>query len=249
MGFGRLNRAPVRSVPTPVRVLFACEALLGALYVVDWALGHPSDQISHIVNLDGEANLPTWFSSMQLFGLGILLASSARWTTRWRDRSTWPALAAALLCVAMSCEEVTQVHEWFAGRGERLLLGESRKVVRAILPNTGVWMFFFAPPFILASAILWRRFRRTLEGQPAVARKYLLGFSIYVFSVFGLEFAANFVTRGAASDIIATAGEELGEMAGVTILIWATLDRLAARRPHITYRPKVHPPDYLARVS
>lgn len=249
MGFLRLNRAPVRHVPTPIRLLLACEAVLGALYLLDWVAGHPSAQVTRIVNLDGEANLPTWFSSMQLFGLGILLASSAGWTTRWRDRSAWPALAAALLCVAMSCEEVTQVHEWLAGRGELLLFGESRKVVRAILPNTGVWMFLFAPPFILASAILWRRFRRTLAGQPAVARKYLLGFSVYVFSVFGLEFVANFVTRGAASDIIATASEELGEMAGVTILIWATLDLLAARRPHIAYRPKVHPPDYLARVS
>lgn len=249
MGFVRRNRARVRRVPTPVRLLLACEAVLGALYVVDWALGHPSDQIRRIVNLDGEANLPTWFSSMQLFVLGILLASSAGWTSSWRDRRTWPALAAALLSIAMSCEEVTQVHEWLAVRSDRLLPGDIRKVVHAILPNTGAWTLIFAPPFILASAILWRRFRRTLEGQPAVARKYLLGFSVYVFSLFGLEFAANFATQRGASGIIALVGEELGEMAGVTILIWATLDLLAARRPHIAYRPKVHPPDHLARVS
>ena len=249
MGFVRLNRAPVRRVPTPVRLLLACEAALGGLYLLDWVAGHPSAQISHIVNLDGEANLPTWFSSMQLFALGLLVAASTGPTIKWRERRTWPVLAVVALFIAMSLDEVAQIHEWFAVRGERLLFGSTQKAMRSVLPNTGLWMVFAAPPFIATFVLLWRRVRRTLGVQHAVAQKYLLGFAVFTGSAFGMEFVANFATPGALSGVLAVVCEELGEMAGVTILISATLDLLAARRPHIAYRPKVHPPEYVARVS
>ena len=50
-------------------LLLAADLAMGAVYVADFVLGHPLGALSQFINLDNEANLPTWYSSVQLFAI------------------------------------------------------------------------------------------------------------------------------------------------------------------------------------
>ena len=60
-----------------------------------------------------------------------------------------------------------------------------------------------------------------------MARLYVAGFSLYAGSAFGIETLSNVVRPGGVASVVQVACEELGEMLGVTLLVWATLDLLA----------------------
>jgi hypothetical protein len=64
-------------------------------------------------------------------------------------------------------------------------------------------------------------------------RLYLVGFFVYAASALGIEILANVVSPGGVASVIQVVCEELGEMLGVTLLVWATLDLLASYDIHV----------------
>jgi hypothetical protein len=219
-------------MPVVIRALFACELLLGALYAADWAAGRPSWMLTHLVDLDGEGNLPAWFSSMQLLALAMLLALLAGPVTAWRERRLWPVLALAAVALTLSCDEVAQIHEWVSHRSDALLPGGVRS---GLVRVTGAWMFLLVPPVAFVVMRLWRTVRWVADGHPDLARRYRFGFLLYLFAVAGLELLVN-ATRGypalMATEVLF---EELSEMAAVTLLLWATVDLLTARGVRVLF--------------
>ncbi|MFN2384908.1 MAG: hypothetical protein ABR576_01220 [Thermoanaerobaculia bacterium] len=213
------------SIPGPVRLLLLGDFAADALYLLDAALGHPNRRFTRLVDLDGEANLPTWYSSGQLLVLGLLLGLFAIATDRREERS-WPFFALAALCHLMSLDEVAQIHEPLGSRVDALLPGGSRQ--GSLFPRTGIWMFLLGPPFLLVVVFLWRLAAPLLADRKRVVRLYLVGFVVYTASVLGIEILANAVTRRGLASAIQIVCEELGEMLGLTLLVWATVELLAS---------------------
>jgi len=215
-----------RTIPTPVRLLLLADIVMVALYILDAALAHPYRRFTRLVDLDGEANLPTWYSSGQLLVLGLLLGVFAVVMTDRRDTRSWPFLALAALCLVLSLDEVAQIHERLGSKSDVLLPGGSR--AGSLVPRTGIWMFLLGPPFLLVVVLLWRVLAPFLQGRKRVARLYLVGFVVYTASVLGIEILANFVSPGGLASAVQVVCEELGEMLGLTLLVWATVELLAS---------------------
>jgi hypothetical protein len=59
-------------------------------------------------------------------------------------------------------------------------------------------------------------------------RLYIVGFVVYAGSALGIEILANVVSPGGLASVVQVVCEEMGEMLGVTLLVWATLELLAS---------------------
>jgi hypothetical protein len=214
-----------RSIPTPVRLLLLADIVMAALYILDAALAHRYRRFSRLVNLDGEANLPTWYSSSQLLVLGLLLGAFAVVIDRRNSRS-WPFVVLAALCLGMSLDEVARIHESIGNKSDVLLPGGSRE--DSFFPRTGIWMFLLGLPFLLVVVLLWRLSAPFLLGRERVARLYRVAFVVYITSVLGIEILSNFVSPGGLASVVQVVCEELGEMLGLTLLVWATVELLVS---------------------
>lgn len=215
-------------LPRLVGTLLAVDLTLGALYLANAGVGKPSWFITRLLDLDGEGNLPTWYSSSQLLLLGVLLGAFVMVGTDWRATRAWELMALPLLCVALSIDEVAQVHEWLGDKSDMLFATGNR--AESWLPRTGLWFLILGLPFVLLVARLWHGFMPSLRERPRVVRRLLAGFVIYTGSAVGLEALSNLVTSGSALSTIQIAAEEVGEMLGVTLLVWAAGDLLAIHR-------------------
>src|SRR5687768_11398051 len=90
--------------------LIGVELVIVSVYVV-MALSPAPSQLGVLFNLDEEANVPSWYSSMQLFMIGVILlvASSSPLRVRDRLRSFVALLGTAFLF--LSVDEAAAIHE------------------------------------------------------------------------------------------------------------------------------------------
>lgn len=207
-------------------ILLALGAALVGLHLLDHVLDHPWTMVARLVNLDGEANLPTWYSSGLLLVLALMFGALGRVRPPHLALRPWVAFMLAAVCLTLSLDEVAQIHEWIGRRSDVLLADGTRQ--NTLVPRTGIWMFLLGPPFLLVVAWLWSRFRTALAHLPRVTRLYTTGFAVYVLSAFGVEMAANLVRAGSPWSAVQVTVEEGGEMLGLTLLIWASLEFLLA---------------------
>lgn len=224
-------------VPEVIRLLFFVDVLLATLFALDNVFGHPFYTPSLLFDMDGEGNIPAWFSAAKLLALGALLGIFAVVGIGRLTFQSWPVFALSALCVAMSCDEIAQLHEWVGLKGDVLLEGGTRKGTQWGI--TGLWVFIVGPPFLLLVANSWRTFVRYLEGRTRARSLYLLGFFVYAASALGTEMWANTATGSVYT--VQVLCEEFGELIGLTFLIWATLELLVQHNIRIRVEEPVVP--------
>ncbi len=207
------------------------DAALVGLYLLDRALGRPYWIVTRLLDLNGEANIPAWYSSGQLLVLGLLLGLFAATTASHNDKRSRGVFALPALCLFLSLDEVAQIHEWVGTKSDFLFVHGTR--MGSLFPATGLWMFVLGLPFIVVVAHMWRAFAPAVSGRQQVVRLYVVGFLVYVGSALGIETLANFISVGGVASLVQVVAEELGEMVGVTLLVWATLELLASHHIHI----------------
>ncbi len=91
--------------------LIVSELFLVLIYLGSTYAGNPSWHIKILFDLDGEANIPTWFSSIQLLGVGLvfLLVSRLRNFTIFADKIFFKISGLAFIYFSM--DEVVTIHE------------------------------------------------------------------------------------------------------------------------------------------
>lgn len=211
-----------RSNATIGVVIIGLDLLLIAIYVVTNIWGYTP----RILDLNIEASIPTWFSSMKLFVLAQLFGLLVLILAQRDYLDAAPFLLLGLLALVLSMDEVATIHERYARHIEPLLT----QTVRADLyfSRTGYWMLVLGP--ILAASVavgIWLAARR-VAIPPRAASKGLLGLAVFFVAATGVETLSNWTLSPAAS-VAQIAVEEGGEMVGVSLMIWALLDLLADR--------------------
>jgi hypothetical protein len=173
-----------------------------------------------------EGNLPTWFSGGMLLGAGALFlliaaarrAAGAAWTGRW-------AFLGAVF-VYLSADEVGQIHEHTVKPLKHSisdLTGFGGSAARAIAVAVIVAVL------LAFAAAYWP----WLRAQPRrLSRLVVLAGLLYVTGALGLEVVGRFyeVAGGGRTDLfdgVLSTVEELFEMTGVAVLIYALLERIA----------------------
>ena len=173
------------SMPLLVKVfvtgtaVMAFLALLGFIVNPDWDL----------VKVGEENNIPTWFSSVQLFAIGAVLSTIVVRDASLKRPMTWTISVVPGLFVLLSLDEVAMFHERL-GRWIKASTGVGAGL------RTGPWVLVFVPIVALIAAAAWIVFLPYLRGRRDVVVLVVIGFAVFGLSAVGLELVANFPAEG-----------------------------------------------------
>lgn len=225
-----LPRAPASAfwpVPPLVLWLYIGDLGLAASYVVNALLGEPSYQLTEWLDLDGEQNIPTWYSSMQwalaAALLGLFVQSSS---LRPIERRLFAILP--LLLLAMSLDEVAGIHEWLGVKSDALLANGDRSA--SMFAANGVWVLVIGVPFFAFLGVLLYALRELFRAAPAALYTIGIGLAIMFLGALGFEMLLNFVPRYGRLELLAELFEETLEMIGATTVVWGAYKLATAQR-------------------
>lgn len=201
-------------------VLLSIELCLVAVSIGHFLLGSPLDTIHRWCDLSREASVPVWFSSAQLFLVGLLfLFICARWNKFVGPSRLFFAFAGAGF-LFLSMDETAIIHE----RTSRALINHGWLV--PVKDERGAWIYLYAGIgvcfLLLFGRDLWRMWR-------AFRRATLLivgGFSLTVLGGvavegFGMYFPADVVPLWLHKCRVAL--EEFLEMFGISVVLYGVL--------------------------
>lgn len=202
----------------------AIELLIVAIYVATALAGSPS-QIGVLFNLDEEANIPAWFSSMQLFSIGMVMLLAAG--SPLRERDGLRDLLAILGCafVFLSMDEAAAVHEKVTKVMSRVSWAPR------FSGGHGIWMFVYVAVAVGTVAALFRPLVRLMRFYPrdvlgVFAGLVILGAGAVGVEAVGYELVGDNATIGLKT--LQVAAEEFLEMLGGSVILVSTV-RFAAR--------------------
>lgn len=196
-------------------LLLGTELALLSLYVIGLNTGDPG--VRPLFDLDQEANLPTWFSSMQLLGIAAVLGLYAVKPLRNLGVPAWLTVAGAAVFLFLSMDETAQVHENLA-RDLRVIEWLPR-----VRNDRGIWVFVYLAaalvPLVIAARyipVLWRQ-------RPQAVRWIVAGAAVVITGSMGVELIADQFLRGGAGPrswyYASVAAEETLEMIGGTLML------------------------------
>jgi len=229
----------MKKAPLLILLFFISDLTLASLYLGNWAVQQPFHKINLLLDLDGEANLPTWYSSMQLFLVAVFFAVFADHKFARPNRATWLLWVWPFVFAMLSIDEVARIHEWLGGKSDIFLPGGTR--THTLFRSTGIWMFLLGIPFFLFMLGLIYSSRQYFREHAPVLKKLWLGLAVFVGSAVGIETIANFVANAGAGQVIEIFFEELGEMIGETFFLWAAYELLVSSGLTLKYKrpPKI----------
>jgi hypothetical protein len=198
--------------------LLGFEVLLVLGFCIVWIIapGFKWGPISPLLDVDREASIPTWFSTIQLFAIGLLLLVQAKAAKQLRIY----LFILGLGFLFLSVDEAAAIHEKVIDAAKRLKAGWLLRLT--FNGSHGAWMV----PYVFVGLVslfvgyrpllfIWRSFRRE-------AALVAIGLVLFGLGGIGLEIL-SFEFEGAASDTAynwTVAGEEFLEMAGMSIVLY-----------------------------
>jgi len=210
---------PVARSLLAVVVSLAAGHLAALVWLGPLSSRRPSE-LMRLLDLNAEANLPTWFSSSLLLLCALLLGLVAAVRRRLADPLARHWLAAAVIFALLSLDEAAAIHEL------------SVKPLRAALGASGALHFTWVVPgalFAFAFALANVRFLRSLPAR--TRRAFLLAGALYLAGTLGMEMVGGVyhASRQALSPAYraVVVVEEVLEMLGLVLFAWAILDHLA----------------------
>lgn len=176
-----------------------------------------------LFDVNGEGNLPAWFSSALLLG-GALLAAVLSVLVRragGRDARWWAGLAAVL--ALLSLDEAASLHERLGGPAAGVLGDAAR----------GPLHFAWIVPGALLALVVGAAFVGFVVRLPAATRRLMVAAAaMYLTAAVGLEAAGGVALDADVSHavyLLVSAAEEGLEMAGSVLLLYAAMCLLRLR--------------------
>lgn len=180
------------------------------------------------LDVGDEVSLGTWFETLLFVLAAVVLLLGARGAVE-RDEPTRGWTLLAVVMVGLSIDEAVSVHE---------RLGSA---LRDLLDTGGVLYYVWVVPALAFVAVVALVEVPWLRALPSRTRSLvLLAGVVFVAGAAGFELLAGAgdEARGTATlvSVSLSAGEELAEMAGLTILVVALLAHLVGERFVLTLR-------------
>ncbi len=211
---------PLRSL---LLVFIAADLLLVAAHGAGLVLrGEPFV----LFNLDGESNVPAWYSSTKFALAGALVGLLA---VAVRFKRATPLLLAGLF-LALSADEAASVHE----RVGHLLADRVLPEVTMKRKDAFLWPLLFGLPVLAVMAVMFWRLIREQYLSLQVWKRYMLALAVFFTGAIGFEIVAFnpfwAVPRPSLLYEALAMGEETLEHIGASLLVWASLSALVERR-------------------
>jgi len=214
------------------RVLFWIMGIIVTIHIVTlvlmWGFGHDNVHgLVHQFDVDGEDNIPAYFSFALLFAGAVLLAVIARrQPAEMRPRRIyWAGLS--LIFTYLSLDEGFEIHERVGNLTARWLGAHQLQLYSWLIPYAIAMVVFLA---------LYARF--LFQLPPADQKRIVLAGFVYVmgavvFEALGAWFVDVYHTEHAWLYDIESAIEETLEMTGSILFIYALMKYIEA---HISSR-------------
>ncbi len=221
---------------SPGRLLLALVLTTAALTAAHLA-GRVSAHLGHdsvfglvpLFDLENEQNVPTIFTSMVLLGCSAALVGSA--AVARRQRVYWYGLACVFLCLGV--DEVAQLHEPLLF----VMKGNVSPGTEALARSMPLRFAQMVPEFValgLAATGATLAFLGTLPRRSAVL--FALAGAIYVTGAVVFDLLTARGAQMVASEAIKTLlrlAEEVFEMLGASLFLFALLDHLSRAHPRV----------------
>ena len=221
---------PVRGISkrendTLLAWLIAFELGLVGIYAADYLLGTPVWVIHDLFNMNGEMTVTAWFSSLQLFAIGLVFAFKARQTESADRPQRWFYILAAAVFFFLSLDESAAIHE-------RITVVFSRY---AWLPrfrdNHGIWIFIYVPIGIILFAASARQLTAMSRRHRRATGAMAVGVAVVLLGAVGFEALGFEYLSGDESSVLfhaEAACEEFCEMCGASLILHGAIQVLIA---------------------
>jgi hypothetical protein len=196
--------------------LVVIEIMLVVAYLAGVSLGHPTK----FFDLDGESNLPAWFSSMQLLLISQVIFLKAYQQDIAIEPSRWFWLLGSVGFMFLSADDAAQIHETL-GR----VLAHVVWLPRFKMGH-GVWIFIYVFIGMIVLALtarefsaMWNRYRRATVLMVAGVALAIAGGVI-------LEIVSYQYLRSGSTPqlyVLEVAFEEFFEMLGASITLYGAI--------------------------
>jgi hypothetical protein len=195
---------------------------------------HYAERVASLFNLNGEANIPAWFSSgLLLFSaLASGIIALARRAKGERDALYWAGLAVIFTC--LSIDETVGMHEML------------NQVVRGALKTDGAFRFAWIIPALLFVSVFGGCYLGFLARLPAKTRwAFVVAGMMFVSGAVGLEMLEGHLqSRGLEPTFgygMILVAEEFLEMIAIVRFLHAQLDYIAEHLPAFALRVNPSP--------
>ncbi|MFQ5644127.1 MAG: hypothetical protein ACE5FQ_10595 [Thiogranum sp.] len=208
--------------------LISFEVSLAAIFALDVISLIPS--VFHKpFDLDGEGTIPAWFSSMQLFVIGILFLFSRHWPQTHQIVKPGFLRVIGIGFVFLSMDEAASIHERITA-----LLKHIEWVPR-FEGGHGIWI----PVYLSIAVVLLGIGRRTiismLNTYPRQMLIMFFGVVLFIIGGIGMEIISYWYLRGTGLTLLYKAEvaiEEFLEMSGASIVLYGAI-LCALREPAV----------------
>lgn len=179
-----------------------------------------------LFNFDSELNIPTLYSSLALILSSTLLITISL-THRKNNTPYLGWLGLGFIFIFLAIDEVAVLHEALI------------EPVRQQFNASGLLFYSWVIPYGIASIALLIIYKNFLTNLPRrTMTLFLMSGAMFVFGAIGLEMVGGYqAERNGVDNIsysIITTCEELLEMLGVAVFIYALLEYIASQFTHLT---------------
>lgn len=200
-------------------LLIAVELTLAGMYVVvNNAMG--PWRLRPLFDMNAEANIPAWFSSLQLFAIGFVLFLAASSSLRRADGLAGLLRVLGVGFVFLSMDEAAMVHE----KVTDVLAGEAW--APRFRDNHGIWMFVYGAVGVALLAAMHRSLWRICRLYPRDVARVGMGLAVLLAGAVGVEVIGyEMGLEGRPTPVLTTyvAIEEFCEMLGASLVLVASL--------------------------
>ena len=112
-------------LPSLIKIFFLIDLGLCIAYVVNYLAGRSYSKLTSLLNLDGEASLAAWYSSVQLFCI-FIFSTVFIYHKIDRTKKSYLLIGLPVIFLLMSIDETVQIHEWLGEKSDFLLPVGSR---------------------------------------------------------------------------------------------------------------------------
>ena len=198
------------------------ELVLVGVYWFDALSGGRYHLLHALFDLDGEANIPAWFSSAQLLFIALTFWNHARRQPLGMRPSRLFFIVAGCAAAYVSMDETAQIHE-----GITALLGKRYVDWLPRFTLTHFWMVMLIVAVVMALIQLFAGDLLAIwQGNRSLALAGLIGICIGLSGGMGLETLGYKLFHGARTSLWYKAEvtlEEFMEMLGASLILYATL--------------------------
>lgn len=199
-------------------ILLGIEFLFLALNCIDL----PAYILTRSFNLDGESNIPTWFSSIQLFAIGLISLACFKKEYTSLDFNSMGWIVLLIIFWSLSLDEVASLHELTAKAIAKHYDLEAFRI------RGFVWVYLLAP-FAVVAALYMAYFFISRFKQVTISLRLGIAGLLFWALVIPMEYLGG---RYADSNLryweshfykFLTNLEEMAEMVGASLILTAFL--------------------------